>query len=206
MKKAVFFLVLFYVITGLFAQKEVFYVKPNYLFKAVYQQDLSWIKQILSRGIDPDTTDPDGNTPLIIAVSEGNLPMVKMLWEYGSDINQKVLYGLTHLMFSCLYNNYSLAKFLVEKGAFLNINVPKNYQGVRVTTLSNFHFKEIWERRKNLSGQYYYWSTIRYPKTQPETGSDWWAINNKFVSVTPLNIEVTAYKMLKTVEKWLSER
>jgi 5'-nucleotidase len=91
-------------------------------------------------------------------------------------------------------------------GAFLNINVPKNYQGVRVTTLSNFHFKEIWERRKNLSGQYYYWSTIRYPKTQPETGSDWWAINNKFVSVTPLNIEVTAYKMLKTVEKWLSER
>ena len=71
-----------------------------------------------------------------------------------------------------------------------NINVPactrEELQGVAVTTLSDFQWREMWTRRKNPFGSNYFWGTIRRPLGTPPEGTDYWAIQNKMISVTPV--------------------
>lgn len=59
-------------------------------------------------------------TPLCVAISKGDMDLVKKLVEYGADVNGKVQRGITPLMMAARYNNAEIAKFLLSKGAKLN--------------------------------------------------------------------------------------
>lgn len=55
-------------------------------------------------------------TPLLVAISKGDLTTVKKFVEYGVDVNE-AKGGMTPLMYAARYNNPEIAKFLIEKGA-----------------------------------------------------------------------------------------
>ncbi|ESU20225.1 hypothetical protein FEDK69T_27370 [Flavobacterium enshiense DK69] len=55
-------------------------------------------------------------TPLIVAISKGDVATVKKFIEYGVDVNE-TKNGMTPLMFAARFNNAEIAKFLIEKGA-----------------------------------------------------------------------------------------
>jgi len=55
----------------------------------------------------------DDVTPLCVAISKGELEIVKKFIEYGADANQKSN-GLTPLMIAARYNKVEIVKYLLE--------------------------------------------------------------------------------------------
>ncbi|HSD05746.1 ankyrin repeat domain-containing protein [Flavobacterium sp.] len=55
----------------------------------------------------------DDVTPLCVAISKGELEIVKKFIEYGADVNQKSN-GLTPLMIAARYNKAEIVKYLLE--------------------------------------------------------------------------------------------
>lgn len=80
---------------------------------------------------------------------------------------------------------------------FLNVNVPPmpagGYKGYMVTTQAPVRGgQEAWVEMQHPSGRPLYWSqyTDRINPTQPQ-GTDMWAVENGYVSVTPMRVGET---------------
>jgi 5'-nucleotidase len=50
-----------------------------------------------------------------------------------------------------------------------------------------------------------YWIGENGQEADNVEGTDFYAISNNFVSVTPLQIDLTRYNEIETVSKWLGE-
>lgn len=87
-----------------------------------------------------------------------------------------------------------LVKTLKEKGfpkdIVINVNVPackrEDLKGVAVTHLSEFQYRESWLKRKTPWGKAYFWTSVKRPPAVPVEGSDFWAMENNYISVTPV--------------------
>jgi len=56
--------------------------------QAIRSGDLEWARFHLNNGVDPNYyDDSDGSTPLLRAISGCDIDMIKLLLEYGADIN-----------------------------------------------------------------------------------------------------------------------
>jgi 5'-nucleotidase len=85
---------------------------------------------------------------------------------------------------------------------FLNINVPKGPpKGYRVTVQAKRnHVTSIAERR-DPKGRPYYWIEEGQNEWEPHDRSDYQAVRDGYVSVTPLHPDLTAHHALKAVEE-----
>src|ERR1035437_190931 len=64
---------------------------------AVESSDPGKVKQLLASGIDVNTKDNDGWTPVLFATWLRDRPMVELLLAKGADVNAKDNYGKTPL-------------------------------------------------------------------------------------------------------------
>lgn len=102
------------------------------LFQAVQNNSLPEVKQILDR-LPPNQvsilvnsrTNPasagEGETPLHIAVKNGNKEITKFLLDNGADVNAGDKYEATPLHFACRNGDGYIARMLVEFGGDLTI-------------------------------------------------------------------------------------
>ena len=82
------------------------------------------------------TEKDSGVTPLICAVLNGNIDVVKMLLEKGANVNAKSTGGVTALMAESLdQSKVDIAKLLIDKGAEVN---AKTKVGVTPLKYSEF--------------------------------------------------------------------
>ncbi|MCE3226043.1 MAG: stationary phase survival protein SurE [Bacteroidetes bacterium] len=96
----------------------------------------------------------------------------------------------------------------MPKGVCLNVNIPKlnekEIKGVKVVRQSKANWVERFEERQDPYGRNYYWLTGEFVNFEPEaTDTDEWALANGFVSVVPVQADMTAHKYindLKTFE------
>ena len=51
------------------------------------------------------------------AAAEGYLDIVKILIEYGANINKAAEFGTTPLQIACTWEQYDIVKYLLEHGA-----------------------------------------------------------------------------------------
>jgi 5'/3'-nucleotidase len=88
---------------------------------------------------------------------------------------------------------------------FLNINVPKGQpKGFRVTVQAKRnHITSIAERR-DPKDRAYYWIEEGQNEWEPHDRSDYQAVRDGFVSVTPLHPDLTAHHALSAVEHLLA--
>jgi uncharacterized protein len=75
-------------------------------------------------------------TPLVVAISKGEIEIVKKFVEYGADVNEKTN-GKTPLMYASRANQLEIVKFLVEKGADLNEKDKLGMKALDYAKLSN---------------------------------------------------------------------
>jgi len=85
---------------------------------------------------------------------------------------------------------------------FLNINVPKGEpKGYRVTVQAKRNHVTSVAERHDPKGRPYYWIEEGQNEWEPHDRSDYQAVRDGYVSVTPLHPDLTAHHALKAVEE-----
>lgn len=104
----------------------------------------------------------------------------------------------------------SLAELTLERGlpegVLLNINVPPlppdEMAGVRVTRMGLRIYRDELIRRLDPRGKPYYWIGGPAPTGVEEEGTDIWAVANGYISVTPVQLDLTAHDMIDRLQDW----
>jgi len=89
-------------------------------------------------------------------------------------------------------------------GICLNVNIPaipsEKIMGIKICSQANGFWKEEFEKRIDPNGTTYYWLTGFFHNREPENGgtdTDEWALKNGYVSIVPINTDLTAYKVME---------
>ncbi|HSR47163.1 MAG TPA: 5'/3'-nucleotidase SurE [Anaerolineales bacterium] len=94
----------------------------------------------------------------------------------------------------------------VPHGLLLNINVPygpmDSIRGVAVTRQGLRVYRDALVRRDDPRGRPYYWIGGESPTGVADPGTDFGALAAHYVSVTPLQLDLTAHTMKPAVEGW----
>ncbi|TKB49210.1 5'/3'-nucleotidase SurE [Ferrimonas sediminicola] len=89
----------------------------------------------------------------------------------------------------------------------LNINVPdlpeEAIQGVRVTRLGARHKAEGMIRTQDPAGRDIYWLGPPGQQQDAGPGTDFDAVANGFISITPLTVDLTAHDQLEGLSRWM---
>lgn len=85
----------------------------------------------------------------------------------------------------------------------LNINFPVSptgrYQGTKYTILGKRIYRNVFEARQDLRGQTYFWLGGDLVEFNQPQDSDIKAIDDGYISITPLNPDLTDYQYLKNI-------
>ena len=103
----------------------------------------------------------------------------------------------------------SIAETDLPKDTILNVNVPdlpwKDIKGFKATRLGARHKSEGVIIDKDPRGVPVYWVGPPGEEQDAGEGTDFYATKNGFVSVTPLQIDLTRYDSLKNLHTWLDQ-
>ncbi len=94
----------------------------------------------------------------------------------------------------------------LPKGVVLNVNFPKatakELKGLKVCRQANAHWIENFDKRTNPLGRDYYWLTGEFVNEDKGEDTDEWALANNFVSVVPVQFDLTAHHAIKDINSW----
>ena len=94
-----------------------------------------------------------------------------------------------------------------DRAMLLNVNIPNMpliaLQGMRGTRLGKRSSAESVIREMSPRGFPIYWLGAAGKPADAEEGTDFWATSHGFVSVTPLQIDLTNYTQVPTVKGWM---
>lgn len=107
-----------------------------------------------------------------------------------------------------------LARRLLDRAlppkTLVNVNVPAGIvHGVRVGRLGTRRYGETVIEKTDPRGRPYYWIGSTIPVGELEPGTDISAVAEKFISMTPVHLDLTAYQsmeLLKAIASEVSER
>lgn len=89
----------------------------------------------------------------------------------------------------------------------LNINVPavsiEQLKGIQVTRLGRRHKAETMTSAIDPWGKKIYWYGSLGPELDAGEGTDFYAVANGYASITPLQIDMSAYKSMDSLRHWL---
>ncbi len=93
--------------------------------------------------------------------------------------------------------------------SILNVNVPDlpwaDIKGWQVTRLGNRHRAEHVVQSQDPRGEALYWIGAAGSKQDAGPGTDFHAVSNGYISVTPLKIDLTRYDHLESLTDWIKE-
>lgn len=95
-------------------------------------------------------------------------------------------------------------------GVMLNINVPAlpagKIRGVRITRMARFRYHDRYDVRQDPRGRTYYWLAGEEAEVlNPGPDVDTCAVEEGFVSVTPLQYDLTCRECLQGLQAWADE-
>ena len=101
----------------------------------------------------------------------------------------------------------ALAREPLRTGKILNINVPdlplSQIKGIKVTRCGSRHPAEQVFCQQDPRGQDLYWIGPPGDKRDAGPGTDFAAVDEGYVSVTPLHVDLTAHQAHEVVTDWL---
>lgn len=93
----------------------------------------------------------------------------------------------------------------IPPGVLLNINIPHGIEpkGIRVTKLGHRRYIDVFDKRTDPRGRVYFWMAGQpenLDEDNPETDVN--AVKEGYVSVTPIQLDVTSYEYLAEIKRW----
>ena len=93
----------------------------------------------------------------------------------------------------------------LDKHLLLNVNIPsvplKKLKGIKICKQAYAKYKEEFSERIDPHGKKYYWLTGEFINFDKDKDTDVWALKNNYVSVVPVQFDLTNYNMKKILEK-----
>ncbi len=100
-----------------------------------------------------------------------------------------------------------MEKKSLDKDLLLNVNIPSclKAKGYRVTRLGNRHKSEPAMEAHDPKGRKVYWVGPVGPEQDAGEGTDFYAIRNHYVSITPLQVDLTRHQAFDNVEALIQD-
>ncbi|MBK7735196.1 MAG: 5'/3'-nucleotidase SurE [Chitinophagaceae bacterium] len=93
----------------------------------------------------------------------------------------------------------------IDKNLLLNVNIPiatpENIKGIKICRQANAKYKEDFIERTDPHQKKYFWLTGEFKNFDKGKDSDVWALQNNYVSVVPVQYDLTHYKLKQKLEK-----
>jgi 5'-nucleotidase len=100
----------------------------------------------------------------------------------------------------------ALAQHTLPSNLALNLNVPHGtLKGIRFTRQGCSLFHDRLVQRLDPRDRPYYWIGGEPPTGVVDQGTDFWALENGYVSITPLQLDLTAHQALPELAAWKLE-
>ncbi|WP_121666952.1 5'/3'-nucleotidase SurE [Mesonia aquimarina] len=91
-------------------------------------------------------------------------------------------------------------------GVVLNVNIPKlpekEIKGIKVCRQAKAHWVEKFDKRTNPQGRDYYWLTGEFVNEDQGEDTDEWALKEGYISVVPVQFDLTAHHAIKELNTW----
>jgi len=89
----------------------------------------------------------------------------------------------------------------LDKHFLLNVNIPpvtlELIKGIKICSQAYAKYEEDFEERKDPHGKKYYWLTGKFVNFDKSKETDVWALDNNYISIVPVQFDLTNY-MLKS--------
>ena len=93
----------------------------------------------------------------------------------------------------------------MDKHMLLNVNIPsvpvELINGIKICRQAYAKYEEDFKERKDPQGKKYYWLTGEFVNMDKGKDTDVWALKNNYVSVVPIQFDLTNYQLKQTLEK-----
>ncbi|HMO63244.1 MAG TPA: 5'/3'-nucleotidase SurE [Ferruginibacter sp.] len=93
----------------------------------------------------------------------------------------------------------------LDKHFLLNVNIPsvpmELIKGIKVCRQAYAKYEEDFKERKDPHGKKYYWLTGKFVNFDKGRDTDVWALENNYVSVVPVQFDLTHYKLKEQLQK-----
>ena len=94
----------------------------------------------------------------------------------------------------------------LQEGLILNVNIPnvseKDIKGIKVSRQAKANWVEEFDKRVNPMGREYYWLTGKFVNLDKGEDTDEWALANNYISVVPVQFDLTAHHYIQTLNTW----
>ena len=88
----------------------------------------------------------------------------------------------------------------------LNVNIPavplELIKGIKISRQAYAKYEESFKERKDPMGKKYFWLTGEFKNFDKGKDTDVWALTNNYVSVVPVQFDLTDYKMKNEIENY----
>ncbi len=95
------------------------------------------------------------------------------------------------------------------KGSLFNVNIPSldkgEVRGIRVLPQNLATYQETFDRRVDPRGRVYFWSNPDFECPDPHPDTDVHALADSFITVTPLQFNLTHHARLEEMRDWKFE-
>jgi 5'-nucleotidase len=95
----------------------------------------------------------------------------------------------------------------LPKDQIININVPdiplSELKGIKVTRLGARHKADTMTEQIDPWGRSVYWYGTLGSESDAGEGTDFYAVNQDYVAVTPLKVDMTAHESIDAMSSWL---
>lgn len=94
----------------------------------------------------------------------------------------------------------------LPKDVILNVNIPnleaEQIKGIKISRQAKAQWIEEFDKRTNPMGKDYYWLSGEFVNQDEGEDTDEWALANGYISVVPVQFDLTAHTAISTLKKW----
>ena len=124
--------------------------------------------------------------------------MIKSIYNYKFRIykySKETIYS-RFLLISEKIIGFLLTAYLANKLSYSDI------KGYKICRQADANWVEDFDKRTDPTGRTYYWLTGSFQNFDKGDDTDEWALANGFVSVVPVQYDVTSYDFISELKSW----